>query len=654
MAKGNDRALTPFGDFLRDVAKDIVPTWSSRPAAPKGREKWPKLRTPVIPAKGESLRGLVYRACHKNFLPNSFGLLKPVGLLNRNRVLVSEGPHIQIEELAHAIGIDDHEAVSRRYPNLRRRHYSFFGLNLHKASIEDRKRNFSPTTFQQDLNRAGGPRADKVDLTMGPFHRATWELRDIPFCLDSWDMLQDRCWCEAGGIVQRWTRTATGIHECDKCGDPLAELEAYPVPFDMRPALSILRALAHPDPIVRRQAAIGLPSDIRDCDRSQLFHLVVRIGRAVDPIASERSFEEPRARLQGLWTACNALTRWPDGIFDVTWDPDTPQSAKGKIASKWHQLSPISIPPTLSKRLKSSNFLNDSPNAANAVGIRPATEIAKLSRHTLLWAWENGHFSRHQRVHGSKRLPAFDREEVARFGDDWRKRVEPVSLAFELGISLYGVEQIAALGIIPADAPAIPGTGPHFHPEAVETFFNELENISERRGVRHDEYHLQESVSLAHAMRHIGGRPKPWGPVFSLLLNRRIPFSIVDGVRLADSIAIPSRYLPAIKAATFDRCDPQYAHFQFTTRANQTDALDLLNAGVFDVRVLEGIRSEGNNPKFYDLEEVERRAKKYVCIPEIAARLGIPCPNAYQKLLTEGFVPVRPGRWDRKSFDSLY
>jgi hypothetical protein len=133
------------------------------------------------------------------------------------------------------------------------------------------------------------------------------------------------------------------------------------------------------------------------------------------------------------------------------------------------------------------------------------------------------------RAHGKRNLPAFAPAEVGEFGDMWRKRVSPESAAYELGISLHGVEQLAALGILADDAPALPGSGPHFHPETVDGFITRLEDAATGQ-----DDSIESPTLLADAMRRVGGRPKPWGPVFQALLDGRIPFRIEAANRVAD------------------------------------------------------------------------------------------------------------------------
>jgi hypothetical protein len=160
-------AGTEFGSLFREVAgarggRKSSPEAGARPAA-HGR----RLFTPVEPVHGESLRGLVYRACSVNGLPNAWGLVQYAGVLNRNRMLLAESADVDVRLLAYSIGVHEAEVQARRYPDIGGGHRSFFGLDLHASAIETRKRRFSPAAFK------AGSR----------IHQAVWELRDLPFCL---------------------------------------------------------------------------------------------------------------------------------------------------------------------------------------------------------------------------------------------------------------------------------------------------------------------------------------------------------------------------------------------------------------------------------------------------------------------------------------
>lgn len=647
---------TTFGTLLREVAGELAATRSRVPSPPPTRADWRRLRTGIRVNPTESLRSLIYRSCAINDLPNSWGLLQHLGLHHRNQVLVAEGDDIETAQLAHAMRIADHDVLFRRYEDLGRNHRSFFGLDVHQDGLENRIRSFSPAALRADAAKRSGP-----DDRAYAFHRATWELRAIPFCLEHWDMLQDRCWCEGEGVIQRWTRTASHLHECDKCGDPLASLESYPVPDDMRPALGVLTALVDPIASNREAAAKALPEAIRDADRSKIFYAVRRLADTIDPEAKTRPIDAPRERLHGLWRACMALINWPERFGEIT-DLAVSEGQRNRIRKAWLEISDATGSAVRAKAERQAGFRRKNAakgalsrrealklaNPIKPVGIRPATEIARLSTEVLMWAWDEGHFTQHRRAHGPRELPAFDRVELVHFSDMWSKRVSPSSLAHELGISLHGVEQFAALGIIPANAPAIPNSGPHFYPEDVEDFYTKFEELVAERVATAET--IEDPVTLIHAMKHVSGRPKPWGPVIKMLLGGEMGFEVSKNRRVADSILISAWDIKVVKRLHFDRDRFKIA---FSPEIIQNDAMSLLNVAAGAGRVLNGLPSRGVNPKFYRVADVEERARKFVTLPELALVLGMMPADAYYWLEDQHLTETMPGLWNREVLDVI-
>lgn len=619
---GRDR--THFGSFLRRVGDELInERHRCIPSIPPPAANWRRLSTETSPQAGESLRGLVAKVCQRNDLPNSWGLLQHLGQQHRNRVLVSEDPNIDPAELAFAIRVAEHEVRSRRYEPLMPGRISFFGLDLNPRSIDTHTRRFSPIALQ---------RADQR------FHRAVWELRDLPFCFEGWDMLQDRCGCETEGVVQGWTRTLTRIEECDKCGDPLHWLEPFEVPSDLRPALEVLRALVDPLSERRLDAAKRLPTDLRDANRSAMFDLVVRIADAIDPQAPDRSIEMPGERLDALHQACSALTSWPNGLDRIDWHETTSSSAIFSMRSAWYRLQP-----SLGKRALAPSIVKLKQKELSPVGIRPATEIAKLSPEVLLAAWEHGVVTRHRRVHGSRALPAFDPAELAELGSEWRDRVEPDAFAHSLGISYHGVEQMVALDVIIADARALPGTGPHFKSDTWASFMAQLAEPTMLLS--------EDLVPLTFAATLIGGRPKPWGPILQALMDGQIRFALRDAARPIERIMIKRSEVPKICTMTFDRT--QHPEALFADRMIQRDALEMLNVSAAAGRLLKGLPSEGRNPRTFAVADVEGRAAEIASLTEIAAHMRTDVASAYARLQEIPVAELVPGGWNRAKLATL-
>jgi hypothetical protein len=625
---GADRIRTPFGAFLRGVGDDLADAASgpARPAPVVDRSTWRRLLQPMIPRNGESLRGLVARACWENDVPNSYGILQHLGLNHRNRVLVAEDVEIDPAELACAIRVDEDEVRIRRYEPVRPGRVSFFGLSINPRRIETRTRRFSPAAFQADVG------------DMPQYHRALWELSDIPFCLQAWDMLQDRCGCEIGGVVQRWTRTATRVEECDRCGDPLAWIEPVPVPERMRPSLGILATLLPERLMAGLDVGAVLPEPLRTIDRGPMLDMVVSLTRAIDPGSSERPFEEAEARLAALHSACDALVNWPDGLNDIDLHPDVSRITAERLRVAWHGLAPLARAGGVRRTDAAVAVRPNGTSATKPVGIRPATEIARLSPEVLAAAWEHRIVTQHRRVHGARLLPAYDSAEVKALGDAWRARREAAALAYELGLPLYGLEQLAGSKTLIADAVSLPGTGRFFTPERVESFLKSLTD-----GQRP----VVDPVSLRHLMRRVGGRLKAWGRVIGALLSGDIPYALAGNGRLVDRIVVPAVFRDAIDALALhssgidgDVCNAMMI---------QRDALEVLNAPQDGADLLAGLVTTGINPKLYRLGDVVRRAGEIVVLTEIAAIRGQDPVSVHEAIVRCGiFDDVETaGSWPR-------
>lgn len=602
---------TAFGTFLREIADGGNASKSVARPTVHAQKAWRRLRKEVAPFSDESLRGLVARSCAHNHLPNSFGLLQHIGLKHRNLVAIAEDQEIELAQLAYAVGVEEREIRFRCYDPIGEQKISFFGLTVARSAVESRVRRFSP-----------------VGLAISPHHRALWELRDVPFCFEGWDLLQDLCGCEGEGIVQRWTRTQTKIHECDRCGDSLAELVTFDVPPQMRDALSLLEPLVHPLAGRREATADRLPDRIREADRSAVFRLIIRVARAIDPFASERPIEEPSARLHALHAACCAAGRWPLGLDEIEWHSSTSRDTIAALRRDFLGLAGCASPAGSTVALEAFS---------RPVGIRRAGEIAKLSPEVLQAAWENKLVTQHRRSHGSRTLPAFDPNEIAHFGSAWNTRLSSSAVARRLGTSVHGLEQLVLLDLINARAPSLPGTGLFFQPEAVEQFLAEFEERSLAT--------VADPVPLRDLLRALGGRAKAWGPIFQHLKSKALPFALGDGDQLTQRIHVSKQKLAMLEACVFDRAS--FPSFTFATEMTQRDACDLLNIVAGSSRVLGRLSATGTNPIMYAVDEVERLAARIVTLGEISARTGEDPATIYHRLVAEGHSPVTPGGWDR-------
>jgi len=159
---------------LADISQELLRRERSTDEAP--RRLLYRDRVSFSFRDGESLRGGMARACELAGAPNSWTVLREVGLKHRNRVLVSEDPDIDIGALAEALGVTREEVAARQYPEKENGAREYFGMIVSAGSIESRARRYSPT-FLRDRG----------------YHLAAWELKFLPFCPVTWDMLLQHC-----------------------------------------------------------------------------------------------------------------------------------------------------------------------------------------------------------------------------------------------------------------------------------------------------------------------------------------------------------------------------------------------------------------------------------------------------------------------------
>lgn len=578
---------------------------------------------PIVPVPGESLRSIVARTCRENGLPNSFGLLGPLGLLHRNKVRVSEGTDIDPADLAHAMKLPKDEVTSRRYEALDLGYVDFFGMQVNKTRINNTVRRFAPAA-----------------LGTSHHHRAVWELRDLPFCLESWDMLIDTCPCptEPNSTVQRWTRTGSRVCECDRCGNPLHGLPSQLVPPQLRDNLVIMRELLSPE-INDRDLTTVLPEQIAHTDRGRIFDCL-RLMSEISVGGRIEGLDDVFADAVLRWgRACEALRAWPNAFpgnwiakdtgpgayayrhevyLDLGTEPGMTlveykksRSIKGFGHQRTSRPKQSAEDRKRKKRTRRAAGREKRPNLPmqRKIGLRPASEAAKLDPETLLRAQAEGMLRKFERQHGSRTLPAFDRDEAIIFGKNWNARIPVSKAAFELEISHHGVEQLVALEILKASAPRFAEEGPHFTRQDIDLFRNDL--------LAHGTTETEDWVKLQDAMRAIDDRPKPWGPAIRMMLNGDIVCRIPPdfGVSLP-RIEIRRSDLPIISELRFETCDHPDAIF--SPLMVQRDVCELFNLNESKADAISFLTSSGTMPKRYSREQVEAERARILSRTELA------------------------------------
>ena len=631
----------------------------------------PKLQLsgkPIVPFAGESLRSLVARSCFENDIPNSFGLLKPLGLLVRNRVRVSEGDDVRSDELAHAMKMPESEVASRRYEALGLGYVDFFGVQVNRMRINNGTRRFAPAA-----------------LATNPHHRALWELRDLPFCLESWDMLRDTCPCSFEGTptVQRWTRTQSDVSECDSCGEQLSQLAKQLVPDEYRSDLSLLTELLSPTLNKHRKLSKFLPAAIASTDRGRIYDCLrllcdIAKGGRIDGLEDE--FADKILRWHA---ACRALRNWPNAVPGTWIDDDVGHSPYAYRLELYHDLASEpsttmiefkkrtgSLRPLIKRKLATNSAKAKAPKLAaekvqkaeqrrkarqererrkaeakRFVGIRPAYEAAKLDPATLLQARDEGLLTKHQRRHGPRLVPAFDINEVAVFGAAWNARIPVSKVSFDFRISHHGIEQLVALNAIQATGLRFEDENPKFMRQDITSFLKQL--ISKKTNSPGPWSTLKE------AMHQIDDRPKPWGPVMAEIVAGKLTYRLPDGfVSDLSTVEILTSDIPAITQLHFDRSKHTAVNFKLSMI--QRDVCELFNLSETRSKDVGFLPSSGEAPKRYECSLAEGARSELISHNELARRFGFTRQRIRSRLKEVGVAPVAEKFYDREKALRLF
>lgn len=586
---------------------------------------------------GASLRGLVFDGCYINRIPHTFGMLRHFGLPNRNRVLVSESPHLNTAGLAAALRIDESEVLSRRYPAVGRGHCDFFGLHVMKARIEDQVRRFSPAAIANGVH----------------YHPATHELRDLPFSTIGWDQLRDTCDCENEGVRQNWV-TTNGSSRCHSCGGSLGRLRAVPVPHDLRPALELIAQLVDPDTVVQVAARAMLPADIRDADRTLLYDIIMNLARVQGADAGTSDFD---TRIHALAAACQALISWPTGLDLIERAADCPTDVWEWTRKNYAILdvaSGTARPQAPSSQVSASHAVAAySPSGSKGrfcAGLLSAMAAARLGgvdEQALKQAWDDGRFTQHVWALGPNRTRAFDPDEVIAVAPTLRVAGCRAMAARHIGVPIYGLEQLLEADLF---SPAAPTSGAG----QAETHMNAARDLAARLEAFQSAV-TEPAILLLEAIRHVSGRPKPWGAVVEALLGGTIPFAVVDGIKksgLLGRIVVARAAIPDIVGMPHDP-RPLVA-IERADHWSGVDALECLNGNRSAAELLEGIEGVGKGRRRHlPVLQVLQRAASGVTTFDLTRRSGMGTTRVAAVLASSGVGQIAPGLWERPTAEKL-
>lgn len=253
--------------------------------------------------------------------------------------------------------------------------------------------------------------------------------------------------------------------------------------------------------------------------------------------------------------------------------------------------------------------------------------------------------TQHSSVLRGNSVRAFDPEELIRLAPRLRRAIPRARAAGMLGISIFGIEQLSASGIFRPDGPSGDRGQAAAHLAETMRVIDRMQDAASET--------VDDPISLVEAVRHISGRPKPWGVIFSNLLDGKVPYACAQdsGKPLVKRISIPRELLSYTVSLRFDRS--QYCDDEFEGRWRQCDALECLNGDVNAPELLTTLTSFGTRPKWYLATEVEALAANGVTTSDLARRANVDVKRIYLALDNAGIQQLAPGLWSRAAAEPI-
>jgi hypothetical protein len=542
--------------------------------------------------------------------------------------------------LADCLGVDVAELQVRSYPKAEAPGYRlFFGLPVGRGEIESYKRRFAPKS-----------------LALAGHHRALWQLRSFPFCDETWQYLIDQC--PRCGAIQRWQH-ANGVDRCDHCIADLSSATAADVPQDQRGALSDAIGLVHPDADRRTRSLAKLPKPLGGLNAASAYELLFCTAAMLAPRMDRVRHNCSRSRPDAIITkavaeAWTLLREWPHGpqayfverIITSTKRHDDGNDGRNARFLKlpvYGQVTPpvaevisdlrASIDLSGPRREELLQLTSDIREASKILGTgaQPLTAIRRKGGLNTVFLMNKDHAT-----------VRFDSSEIKSIGRVLKDRYGPEKIAWKYGLPVYAIEQCMAMKIITtfADRFCLLRYGSRQTTrQAVSQFVQRLASAATVAK-------FDAPVTLSYASRAIGGRLKPWGPIFDALLSGAVPFSVADGPqRLAHRIVIDGSALRRFEGVEFDIT--AYPDATCRTIIRRHEATEILNLDPDDIAALAAqLPAYGGDLKDMSLDDVLDVAKKHISSRELGARLAL--PRGQVRVAQKAGIPwLGPAGWCR-------
>ena len=529
----------------------------------------------IVPILGEPLNGIIFRSAATNMHGSTTFIAASAGLRTGELYRVGVSSDLDERRLARVLGVPLADVLSRRTPIVEKRRamakVDFFGATVPSWDLILKRRRVSPAALRQS-----------------PHQRALAGHGLVPFCHEHGEMLIDQC--PRCGASLTWAK-AEGV---DLCPDPncLFDLrEARTCRID-EPTLERVRPLVQlldPDPAIHGSARSALTDDLRVMNRGETFEFAWRFGRialngGVGPRLSAKALAAETI-VDTLATGADIITDWPGRFLDLI---------SKRLSTSGGEAALTLAAAFLRAAWSKYSYAPSHGEAMRRFGIEGTTSHQRLVRAAVPGAMNGSEAAAYVgishthfvRLHRSRVFPALveqgDENKFASFRAEDLQELKtavavhvPLCAASErLGISHHGVEQLMCLGILQEvgrEAFRVIYSSVQFSCGSLDALVRDVEARSVLSGT-------EDLIPLYRAIMIVGGREKPWGPIFCAIVQGRLPIRLVEKRgknKLAERIDIRRADLALIATLEFDRSD--HPEFPFRRCMPRRDAHELLN-----------------------------------------------------------------------------
>lgn len=608
---------------------------------------------------GESFNGAVARWAADAWIERMLDVTQYAGVRFGNRQLAAAAEDSQIRDLAKEMGVDEAELLHRALPiegdrlgpnGITR----FRGIPLPSLLVEKRIRRFAPKA-----------------LSNAAYHRSLWDIRLFPACLETGQILVDRCGnphCEAASLG--WRKTM-GIDRCEHCMTDLTETQSNYIQQD---TLQTLRTVAQLfDPCQQSNIMAMLPREVSSGGVAVviefLLHLLIVVDPTIKPL--KRSLlqhglhrADPIKLAEAVASAWKIIINWPDAFEGFIADTINVRSNSHTDGNQGQTTRFLKVPSIQACSKDLADIVNRYRTSIDVNGIK-ANEIScrtcPIKEASKMLGLKTSEIARLRRKgvlktevvmeKSAKLQPLLNRPEIQMIAHGVSARNSLESVAWRLGISAYGAEQLQELGHLQLlehpffaaryDSVQVTRT-------SGDELLRQLENVA-LPNLRSD------TMPLPIAMKVIGGRMKPWGPLVELILSGALPVFIEQGnLPVIRRISIRTECVHELGKLKYSSLKP--ANLLHIRSMSKKDACEILN--LTPKRQTELFEPNSNpaigNGSQINLDFVLDLAKRHITTVELGLRRGVSHRQARLDAVEMSVPLLGPAGFCRKAAEEAF